>query len=109
MAWGYSGASIINDDYCNGIKLDTTSRHLDTVHSDVKYHTKMPPLPTTPDDLYPSIKRRLDDIESFQLPRITKCGSVGLQRELAEEIKGDLELIRRSVEVILFLTYRRGC
>jgi len=61
----------------------------------------MPPLPTTPDDLYPSIKRRLDDIESFQLPRLTKCGSVGLQRELAEEIKGDLELIRRSVEVCL--------
>jgi hypothetical protein len=36
MAWGYSGASIINDDYCNGIKLDTTSRHLDTVHFSVK-------------------------------------------------------------------------
>lgn len=59
----------------------------------------MPPLPTTPDDLYPSIKRRLDDIESFQIPRLAKCTSVSLQKELAEETKGDLELVRRSVEV----------
>jgi len=60
----------------------------------------MPPLPTTPNDLYPSIKRRLDDIESFQIPRLEKCtGPIGLQRELAEETKGDLEQVRRSIEV----------
>jgi protein transport protein SEC20 len=64
----------------------------------------MPPLPTTPDDLYPSIKRRLNDIESFQIPRLTKCtGPIGLQRELAEETKGDLEQVRLSVEVRLVL------
>lgn len=69
----------------------------------------MAPLPTIPSDLYPSLKRRLDDIESFQIPRLTRCtGPIGLQRELAEETKSDLEQVRRSIEVcFLLLIYVR--
>lgn len=60
----------------------------------------MPPLPSTPSDLYPSITRRLDDIDSFQIPRLAKCsGPIALQRDLAEETKGDLEQVRRNIEV----------
>lgn len=60
----------------------------------------MPPLPSTPDDLHSSIARRLDDIETYQIPRLAKCtGPIGLQRELADETKGDLEQVRRNIEV----------
>jgi protein transport protein SEC20 len=60
----------------------------------------MPPLPSAPSDIYPSITRRLDDIDTFQIPRLAKCaGPISLQRELAEETKGDLEQVRRNIEV----------
>ena len=62
----------------------------------------MPPLPSTPSDLHPSIARRLDDIETYQIPRLAKCtGPVGLQRELADETKIDLDQVRRNIEVCL--------
>lgn len=62
----------------------------------------MAPLPSNPSDLHPSIARRLEDIETYQLPRLARCkGPIGLQRELAEETKDDLEQIRRNVEVSL--------
>ena len=60
----------------------------------------MAPLPTNPSDLHPSIVRRLEDIENYQLPRLARCkGPQGLQRELADETKDDLEQVRRNVEV----------
>jgi protein transport protein SEC20 len=47
-----------------------------------------------------SAKRRLHDLQTFQLPRLEKCdGPLGLHRELADELKGDLEGVRRNLEV----------
>lgn len=47
-----------------------------------------------------SAKRRLHDLQTFQLPRLEKCsGPLGLHRELADELKGDMEGVRRTLEV----------
>lgn len=45
-------------------------------------------------------KRRLNDLQSFQLPRLRQCkGPIGLFREIADEMKSDIEGVRRSIEV----------
>lgn len=44
--------------------------------------------------------RRLTDLRDFQLPRLQKCvGPIGLYRELGEEMRVDLETVRRPLEV----------
>ena len=44
--------------------------------------------------------RRLNDLRTYQLPRLIQCqGPVQLFREIADEMKGDLEGVRRSIEV----------
>lgn len=45
-------------------------------------------------------QRRLHDLNTFQLPRLAKCaGPLSLHRELADEMRGDMALVRRHLEV----------
>ena len=45
-------------------------------------------------------QRRLNDLQSFQLARLQQCkGPVELFREIADEMKSDIEGVRRSIEV----------
>lgn len=62
----------------------------------------MPPIPTSPAQLLSSLQHRIHDIRAYQLPRLRSCKSssgTGSQRELAEEVKSDLEYLRRGLEV----------
>lgn len=64
----------------------------------------MPPLPVTsdldPQSQLANIHRRLNDLRTFQLPRLRECkGPLDLHRELAEEMRGDLERVRLGIEV----------
>ncbi|OCF37880.1 hypothetical protein I317_03457 [Kwoniella heveanensis CBS 569] len=47
-----------------------------------------------------NLPRRLNDIETFQLPRLRAClGPLDLHRELVEELRGDLDSIKYKLEV----------
>ncbi|WVQ99950.1 hypothetical protein IAU59_007093 [Kwoniella sp. CBS 9459] len=47
-----------------------------------------------------NLPRRLNDIETFQLPRLKGClGPLDLHRELVDEMRGDLEGVRYKLEV----------
>ena len=47
-----------------------------------------------------NIRRRLDDLGNFQLSRLRDCkGPLDLQHELADEMRSDLEIVRRGIEV----------
>ena len=47
-----------------------------------------------------NVKRRVNDLTSFQLPRLERCnGPIGLYKELADEMRVDLASVRRSLEV----------
>ncbi|ORY35630.1 Sec20-domain-containing protein [Naematelia encephala] len=46
------------------------------------------------------IRRRLTDLQTFQLPRLSSCaGPLDLHRELAEEMRGDMEGVRQSIDL----------
>jgi protein transport protein SEC20 len=62
----------------------------------------MASLPTLADlpNTLASLQRRLTDLETFQLPRLSAChGPSDLIRELSEEMRSDLEGVRRGIEV----------
>ncbi|WVF72748.1 hypothetical protein IAT40_007566 [Kwoniella sp. CBS 6097] len=47
-----------------------------------------------------NLPRRLNDIETFQLPRLKGClGPLDLHRELVDEMRGDLDAVRYKLEV----------
>ena len=47
-----------------------------------------------------NLDRRLADLRTFQLPRLREYrGPLDLHRELADELRGDLENLRRGIEV----------
>jgi len=46
-----------------------------------------------------SIARRLKDLRNYQLPRLKDCRDASLQADIASEMKDDLELTARTVEV----------
>lgn len=47
-----------------------------------------------------SIRRRLADLQTYQLPRLRECkGPIDLQRELSAELKEDIRRIKRSLDV----------
>ena len=48
-------------------------------------------------------RRRLADLEQFQLPRLRSCNtSLSLHHELASEMRTDMEHVRRLIEVGLY-------
>lgn len=48
-----------------------------------------------------SLRRRLADLDTFQLPRLRSCrGPIGLHAELADELRLDLESVRKGLEVL---------
>ncbi|WWC63237.1 uncharacterized protein I303_105837 [Kwoniella dejecticola CBS 10117] len=47
-----------------------------------------------------SLPRRLNDLETFQLPRLQSClGPLDLHKELVEEMRSDLEVIHYNIEI----------
>lgn len=47
-----------------------------------------------------SVQRRLTDLHTYQLPRLRTCtGPIGLHGELSDELRLDLAVIRRSMEI----------
>lgn len=46
-----------------------------------------------------SIARRLKDLRNYQLPRLKDCRDASLQGEIAAEMREDLELTMRTIEV----------
>lgn len=66
----------------------------------------MPPLPSTYDDdtkgLIASVQRREKDISGFQIPRLRECrGPLSTQQDLAAELREDLDVLSRQIEVSL--------
>ena len=64
----------------------------------------MPPLPTTFDDgakaLIDTLERRQKDIRDFQIPRLRDCkGPLSLQQQYAAEIREDIDVFAKQVEV----------
>lgn len=64
----------------------------------------MPPLPTTLDDeslqLISSAKRHQKDLSEFQIPRLRTCkGPLSLQQTLAVELREDLDIFAKEIEV----------
>lgn len=56
--------------------------------------------PTSLSDLLPSLHRRLADIQSYQLPRLsTFSGPPDMHSELVDELRTDLESIRRQLAI----------
>jgi protein transport protein SEC20 len=73
----------------------------------------MPPLPTTFDDiakgLLDALERRQKDIRDFQIPRLRACtGPLSLQQRYAAEVREDVDVFARDVEVRLLLSMRDG-
>lgn len=61
---------------------------------------------STPDSLFTeastlatTLSRRLRDLREYQLPRLRDCRDVGIQGEIAAEMREDLGLVYRNVEV----------
>ena len=52
-----------------------------------------------------SIARRLKDLRNYQLPRLKDCRDASLQADIASEMKDDLELTGRTVEVSIRTSY----
>ncbi|BEI86834.1 hypothetical protein CcaverHIS002_0701800 [Cutaneotrichosporon cavernicola] len=44
------------------------------------------------------LQRRLDDVRTFQLPRLRTCASAAMARDLAAEARSDLEAVRTALE-----------
>ena len=66
----------------------------------------MPPLPSTYDDdtkgLIASVQRREKDISGFHIPRLRECrGPLSTQQDLAAELREDLDVLSRQIEVSL--------
>ncbi|KAK4685769.1 protein transport protein SEC20, partial [Tremellales sp. Uapishka_1] len=63
----------------------------------------MPPLPPATlasiQSLLASVERQTHDIASYQLPRLSTTTSLALHRELAEEVRTDLDAVAHSLEV----------
>lgn len=48
----------------------------------------------------PGLTRRLNDVRTFQIPRLKECrGPLSLHAELADELRQDLDDIARTLEV----------
>ncbi len=65
----------------------------------------MPPIPTLDaQSQLSNLSRRLADLRNFQFPRLRECkGPLDLQRELAEEMRADLQRVRIGIEVCFML------
>lgn len=66
----------------------------------------MPPIPITFDDgtkdAIEALERRQKDLREFQIPRLRTCkGPLALQQQYAAEIREDVEVLARQVEVRL--------
>ena len=64
----------------------------------------MPPIPSTLDEetsnIIASLERRQKDLVDFQLPRLRSCtGPLTLQQQYAAEIRDDLDIFARQLEV----------
>ncbi|KAJ9094015.1 hypothetical protein QFC20_006995 [Naganishia adeliensis] len=55
-----------------------------------------------------SIRRRLADLQTYQLPRLRDCkGPIDLQRELSAELKDDIRKVKRSIDGLDALAYEQ--
>lgn len=69
------------------------------------HHSYQPPLSLSimssdSTQIITSIRRRLGDLQTYQLPRLSECkGPIDLQRELSAELKEDIRRIKRSLDV----------
>jgi hypothetical protein len=69
-------------------------------YSSALQYSTMPPLAlASPQESLASLTRRLTDLKSFQLPRLRGCKTLDMQREMAEEMRVDLEGVWQSLEV----------
>ena len=71
---------------------------------DPQFSSIMPPLPSALDDetksLIASLERRQKDLADFQIPRLRACtGPLTLQQQYAAELRDDLDLFGRQLEV----------
>ena len=71
----------------------------------------MPPLPVTFDDaakaLIDSLERRQRDLHEFQIPRLRSCnGPLSVQQQYAAEIREDIDVFAKQLEVCLMLLTR---
>jgi protein transport protein SEC20 len=58
--------------------------------------------PANPQEITTVARRRLVDLQTYQLPRLRDCrGPVDLQRELSAELKEDIRRVERSIDVSL--------
>jgi protein transport protein SEC20 len=58
--------------------------------------------PANPQEITTVARRRLADLQTYQLPRLRDCrGPVDLQRELSAELKEDIRRVERSIDVSL--------
>ena len=67
----------------------------------------MTSLPSSIDDdtrnLVDGLERRQKDLSDFQVPRLHQCtGSLAEQERLAAELKEDLDVFTRQIEVSLY-------
>jgi hypothetical protein len=74
----------------------------------------MPPIPPKFDqetvDLIESIERRRKDIDTFQLPRLEKCaGPISLQQQYASELRDDIEILAKQIDVSALRNYTPKC
>ncbi len=68
----------------------------------------MPPIPSALDEettnIIASLERRQKDILDFQLPRLRTCaGPLTLQQQYAAEVRDDLDVFARELEVRVML------
>jgi hypothetical protein len=62
----------------------------------------IPTMSTDSQQITNSIRRRLADLQTYQLPRLRDCkGPIDLQRDLAAELKDDIRKVKRSIDVSL--------
>ena len=70
----------------------------------------MPPLPSTiheeTTNLVDSLTRRQKDLQEFQIPRLREFkGSLATQQQYAGEIREDLEVFTKSVQVGILVVF----
>ncbi|KAJ9126074.1 hypothetical protein QFC24_002346 [Naganishia onofrii] len=64
--------------------------------------------PADPQEITTVARRRLADLQTYQLPRLRDCrGPVDLQRELSAELKEDIRRVERSIDALDAAAYEQ--
>ncbi|KAJ9110672.1 hypothetical protein QFC19_001501 [Naganishia cerealis] len=64
--------------------------------------------PADPQDLVSTARRRVADLQTYQLPRLRDCrGPIDLQRELSAELKEDIRRVGRSIDALDAAAYEQ--